>query len=104
MVEPTHRVHSDVESLKSGIIKTSKNEPKAVYTILLLGETGVGKTTFLELIASVLAGKSINLYDLEVLDHTNDLTNQNNSVHLYEFTSKNGIIVSASICEYGEQA
>ena len=93
---------SDVESLKNGIIKTSKNEAKAPYNILLLGETGVGKSTFLELIASVLAGKHINPYNLDDLDHTNDLTT--NSVHLYELTSKNGIVVSASICEHVDWA
>ena len=93
---------SDVESLRNGIIKTSKNEAKAPYNILLLGETGVGKSTFLELIASVLAGKHINPYNLDDLDHTNDLTT--NSVHLYELTSKNGIVVSASICEHVDWA
>ena len=97
---------SDVESLKNGIIKTSKNEAKAPYNILLLGETGVGKSTFLGLIASVLAGKHINPYNPDVLDHTNNLTNQTqtNSVHLYELTSENGIVVSASICEHGDWA
>ena len=92
---------SDVESLKNGIIKTSKNETKA-YNILLLGETGVGKSTFLELIASVLAGKHINPYNIDVLDHTNDLTT--NSIQLCELKSKNGIVVSASICEHGDWA
>lgn len=94
---------SDVESLKNGIIKTSKNEAKAPYNILLLGEAGVGKSTFVELIASVLAGERLNPYNLDVLDRANDLTNQTqtNSTHLYELTSKNGIVVSASICEHG---
>src|SRR5258706_11969600 len=36
---------SDVESLKKGIIKTSKNKAKMSYTILLVGETGVGKSS-----------------------------------------------------------
>jgi len=95
---------SDVESLKNGIIKTSRNEATAPYNILLLGEPGVGKSTFLELIASVLAGKHINPYNLDILDHTNDLTNQTptNSAHLYEFTSKNGIVVSTSIYKHGD--
>lgn len=96
---------SDVEFLKNGFIKTSKDEAKAPYTIILLGETGVGKTTFIELIASVLVGKRVNLDDLDILDHTDDLTNQTqtNSAHLYEFTSKNGVVVSASICEHGSR-
>lgn len=96
---------SDVESLKYGFIKTSKDEAQAPYTIILLGETGVGKTTFIELIASVLVGKRINLDDLDILDHTDELTNQTqtNSAPLYEFTSKNGIVVSDSICEHGSR-
>ena len=95
---------SDVESLKNGIIKTSKNEAKAPYNILLLGETGVGKTTFLELIAGVLAGKHLNSFDLDDLDRAIDLTNQTHtdSTHLFELRSKNGIVVSASICEHGD--
>ena len=56
----------------------------------------------MELIASVLAGKHINPYDPYVLNHPNDLTT--NSVHLYELTSKNGIVVSASICEHVDWA
>ena len=96
----------DVDSLKNGIIKTSKNEAKAVYNIVLLGETGVGKSTFLELITSVLAGKRINPYNPDVVDHTIDLTNENqtDSAHLYELVSKNGIVVSANICEHGDWA
>ena len=95
---------SDVESLKNGIIKTSNHEATTPYNILLLGETGVGKTTFLELIASVLTGKHINPYNLDVLNHTNDLTNQTptNSAHLYEFTSKNGTVVSTSIYKHAD--
>jgi predicted GTPase len=95
---------SDVESLKYGVIKTSKNEAKAPYNILLLGETHVGKSTFVELIASVLVGKRVNLDELDVLDCTDGLTNQTrtNSPHLYEFTSKNGMLVSATICEHRE--
>ena len=95
---------SDVESLKNGIIKTSKNEAKAPYNILLLGETGVGKSTFLELIEGVLAGKHLNSFNLDLLDRANDLTNQThtNSAHLYELSSKNGIVVSPGICEHDD--
>ena len=89
---------SDVEFLKQGIVKTS-NKAKASYTILLVGETGVGKSSFLELIANVFAGNNIDHYNYDVLDHSNEQggTNnhiQTNSVRLYEFTSKNGVVVS----------
>jgi len=76
------------------------------YTILLVGETGVGKSSVLELIANVLAGNDIGHYNLNFLDHTNerggsDSQSQTNSARLYEFTSKNGIVVSFAICEHG---
>jgi len=93
-------ISSDVESLKQGIIKTLKNEGKAPYTILLVGETGVGKSPVLELIANVLVG-NVGHYDFDMFDHTNeqggtDNQSQTNSAHLYEVTSNNGIMVNPS--------
>jgi putative ribosome biogenesis GTPase RsgA len=98
---------SDIESLKKGIIKTSKN--KVPYTILLIGETGVGKSSLLELIANVLHGNDVDHYDFDILDHTNEQggsnnQSQTNSAQLYEFTSKNGVVVSAGCFERGEYA
>ena len=92
---------SDVESLKQGIIKTSKNKRNQPYTILLVGETGVGKSSVLELIANVVTGKSIDHCDFSILDHTNeqggsDNQSQTKSARLYELTSKNGIVVSTA--------
>ena len=92
---------SNVASLKQGIIKTLKNEVQAPYTILLVGETGVGKSAVLEFIANVLIGNSINQYDFKILDRDNeqggsDNQSQTNSAHFYEFVSKSGIMVSAS--------
>jgi septin family protein len=92
---------SDVESLKQGIIKTSKNNVQADYTILLVGETGVGKSTFMEFLANVLLGNNVERYDFEVLDRSNEQNgpstqSQTNSPRLYKFTSKNGAVVSAS--------
>lgn len=83
-----------------GIIKT---RAKAPYTILLVGETGVGKSTLLELIANVLHSKDVDHYDLDTLDHTNERggssnQSQTNSARLYEFTSKNGVVVSGDVC------
>ena len=94
-----------MESLKKGII-TSKNEAKAPYTILLVGETGVGKSSVFELIANVFAGNDIDHYNFHTLDHTNEQGGSNNqsktnSARLYELTSKNGIVVSAGIYERG---
>jgi len=92
------RLPSDVDSLKGGIIKTSKNAP---YTILVLGETGVGKSLVLEFIANVLHGKDIDNYDFNTLNHTNERggsasQSQTDSAQFYEFKSRNGILVSVS--------
>ena len=90
---------SDVESLKKGIIKPSKNRANEPYTILLVGETGVEKSSVLEFIASVLIGNVIDHFNFKILDRTNeqggsDTQSQSDSPHLYEFTSRNGIMVS----------
>ena len=97
---------SDVESLKEGIIKTSRNKANMPYTILLVGETGVGKSSALEFLANVLNGNDINYYDFDILDLTNerggsDTQSQTNAPRLYEFTSKNGIKVSTDAFECG---
>ena len=81
---------------------------KASYTILLLGETGVGKTSALELFANVLHGNDIDHYDFKVLEPTTEPggsinQSETKSACIYKLVSNNGIVVSASICEGGEQ-
>jgi len=61
---------SDIAFLKKGDVITSKK--KVPYTILLLGENGVGKSSALELIANVLHGNDMNHYDFKVLEPTNE--------------------------------
>ena len=100
---------SDVESLKKGIIKTSKNKANKPYTILLVGETGVGKSSALEFIANVLAGRDIDHCDFDILDRTNEQGGSENqsqtiSARVYEFKSKNGIVVRAGAFEHDENA
>ena len=92
-------ISSDIESLKQGIIKTSKDNVQAPYTILLVGDTGVGKSSFLEFLANVLIGNNIDYYNFRILDRTNEQNgpnnqSQTNSARLYELTSKNGVVVS----------
>ena len=89
-----------MESLKKGIIKTSKNMANAPYTIFLVGETGVGKSSVMELIANVLLGKDIGHYDFEILDQTNeqggfDNQSQTKEARFYKFASRSNIVVSA---------
>ena len=95
---------SDVESIKRAIIEVSKSEAQAPYTILLVGEPGVGKSSVLEFIANVLAGNDIDNYNLDILDHTNELggpnnQSQTNSARLYELRSKDGKVVSVGIMD-----
>ena len=71
---------SDVESLKQGIVRTSNKKAKASYTILLVGEPGVGKSSLLELIANVLAGNDIDHYNFGLLDFSNEQGGTNNHV------------------------
>src|SRR5258706_2916152 len=97
---------SDVESLRKGIIKTSKNGANRPYTILLVGETGVGKSSVLEFIANVLTGNDTDHYNFDFLDRTNEQggsnnQSQTNAPHLYEFKSKNGTMVSPGAFECG---
>ena len=100
---------SDAESIKRAIIKTSKNEAQAPYTIPLVGETGVGKSSVLEFIANVLAGNDIGNYNFDILDHTNELGSSNNQSHtssarFYDITNENGIVVSLDSYEQREYA
>ena len=84
-----------------GVIKTSGNN-QASYTILLVGETGTGKSALLEFIANVLLGKHVDYYDLGILARSNEEggssgQSQTNSARIYEFTSNNGISVSTGV-------
>jgi predicted GTPase len=79
---------------------------KAPYTLLLVGETGVGKSSVFELIANVFAGNGVDHYNFDILDQTNERggsnnQSQTNSARLYELTSKNGIVVSAGLHKRG---
>jgi len=96
---------SDVASLRKGVVITSRK--KAPYTILLLGENGVGKSSALELIANVLHGNDMNRYDFKVLDSTNEQDGSSNQsqtklARIYELKSTNGIVVSATDYERSE--
>ena len=88
---------SGIDFLKHGVVKTAKNKANAPYTVLLVGETGVGKTSLLKFIANVLLGNNIDHYDLDILDHLPHeqcVVGQTASSHLYEITSVSGILVS----------
>ena len=94
---------SDINSLMHGVVKTAKNNANAPYTILLVGETGVGKSSFLMFIANVLLGNDVHHYDRDILDHPYNgpgvvgQTASSHSSHLYEITSVSGLLVSARV-------
>ena len=90
---------SDVEFLRKGIIKTSKDEANTLYTISLVGEIGVGTSSVLELIANVPASNDTGHDSLDILDDPINQS-QTNSARIYELTSKNGIVVSTNIREH----
>jgi energy-coupling factor transporter ATP-binding protein EcfA2 len=95
-------IPSNVEPLKNGIVNISNSKTSVSYNILLVGETGVGKSSLVELIANILTGNDIDHYNFEILDHTNgqggsDHQTQTNSARVYELTSKNGIVVSSGV-------
>ena len=48
---------SDVKSLKKGITETFRSKSRAPYTIPLLGEAGVRKSSFFQLVANVLLAR-----------------------------------------------
>ena len=100
---------SDVESLRQGIIEKSKHKAQLPYNILLVGETGTGKSSFLEFVDNVLTGKDVNRYEFKTLDRSNEAggsggQSQTNSARIYEITSRNGILVSNEVCECYEHA
>lgn len=81
--------------MRNGIVKTT--DKKTELTLLLVGETGVGKTSFLSLIANVLAGNELEEY-VDLHDLTNEKgglhsQSQTNSAKVYELESKNGITI-----------
>ena len=82
---------SEPETLKQGLLKSANR--KTEYTIILVGETGVGKTSVLSLIANVLAGRRPDEY-IDVYDKGNEeggpqSKSQTNTAKVYEFKSRN---------------
>ncbi|KAF9255391.1 hypothetical protein L218DRAFT_1008638 [Marasmius fiardii PR-910] len=82
--------------LREGIINATNN--KKDFTILLVGETGVGKTSFLSLIGNIVAGRKTSQY-IDMHEGSNEVggpesQSQTDSAKLYEFKSpRNGFVV-----------
>ena len=67
------------------------------YTVLLVGETGVGKSSLVKFIATRLVGECICLNMAEGTVGYQDQA----SPHLHTITSNNGVLVSANVFEHG---
>jgi len=85
-----------VEQLRKGIIKTRKTTTRE-YTILLVGETGTGKTSLLSFFFNLLQGHTPGKYKL-AHDQSNEAgggeeQSQTQTAKLYEFVSKNKVKV-----------
>lgn len=84
-----------VSSLKAGNVMTTRGS----FTVILVGETGTGKTSFLSLLVNVLAGKTPSSYNLEPYDVTNEYGgpqkhSQTKAAKVYKFTSLNGVDIT----------
>ena len=91
---------SDRNLLKHGTITTPKNNANASYTILLVGGTGVERSSLLKFIANVLLGNDVDHYDLDILNrppNKGSAVGQTALPHLYEIMSVSGTLVSARV-------
>ncbi|KAF9255379.1 hypothetical protein L218DRAFT_1081873 [Marasmius fiardii PR-910] len=84
-----------LEDVGKGIIKTT--DGKKELTILLVGETGVGKTALLSFIGNVLAGHKVDRY-VDMHEPSIEMggpqsQSQTDAATLYEFKSQNGVAV-----------
>jgi len=93
---PPKQKLNTVELLNQGIIKTRASpDTPGDYTILLVGETGTGKTSLLSLLYNVLAGHTPDKY-VFAHDKSNEAggsesQSQTKLAKVYEFKSNNGI-------------
>ncbi|KAF9255382.1 hypothetical protein L218DRAFT_1081876 [Marasmius fiardii PR-910] len=84
-----------LEDVRKGIIKTT--DGKKELTILLVGQTGVGKTALLSFIGNVLEGRKVDQY-IDMHETSFEMGgsqshSQTDAATLYEFKSQNGVVV-----------
>ena len=87
---------NELSSVTRGVVFSANH--KREITILLVGETGVGKTSVLNWIANTLLGVSPGQYDLQIHDAANEAGgsgrhSQTNRAQKYTLTSRNGFAV-----------
>ena len=87
---------SDIVSLRRRVVKLSNDMGNMPYTILLVGETGFGRSLLIKFISNALLGNYIDHYDLDIINEGPPYVGME-LPHLYEVTSNNGVLVSANV-------
>jgi tRNA U34 5-carboxymethylaminomethyl modifying GTPase MnmE/TrmE len=86
---------STAESLSKGVVNTSPDKKRTEFTILLVGETGVGKTSVLSLLYNILKGFDSDHYetanDKKLEAGGSQAQSQTMSAKIYEFKSVNNL-------------
>ncbi|KAF8333284.1 hypothetical protein F5887DRAFT_893774 [Amanita rubescens] len=85
------------ERLGRGIIKTDRNKSKQ-FTILLVGETGTGKTSLLSLLGNIVVGRKpeqfVTFHDISIEAGGGEKQSQTNEAKVYKFRSRNGVRIT----------
>ena len=90
---------SSSDLLRKGIVANRDCHGNEPLTILLVGATGSGKSSVIELLSNVFAGRSVDAYEFQELDLSNETggsetQSQTKWSRLYELKSRNGVKVS----------
>jgi len=92
---------SDIKPRRDAIINMARNKANAPHTILLVGGTGVGKSSLVEFIANTILSRHGCYCALASLDSANERRDPGMgtvtvSPHLYEIPSELGVLVSVN--------
>ncbi|KAF8307720.1 hypothetical protein DL93DRAFT_2101084 [Clavulina sp. PMI_390] len=85
-------LENSVADLSKGRLATNPKKGRNAFTILIVGERGVGKTSVLNLLYNILVGNGPDNFK-PMNDYSNEgqLQGQTETAKAYDFTSKNGV-------------